>query len=276
MYRRKGGLRQKPWNKPGKMDMFWSVDTVTANIMGGDLPMFHLPAGASSSEVIVGLDASIVSSALSATTPGAAGQNCKLHRFQGYIWAFLSNQDDQDGYHVTSSFSADGSGDGDSSSVDPRPNMQMLNYVWLKAKEGWQVPNTPGTTVNTGLTVAQTYEPKMTKIANMLLRDDIISWGCVPVRGNTPVTYNKIQTGGSPGSVLWNMPTLPNVNFGAPTRIPFPRLPKAGLNLRKGESLLCVVNGWDPTPNASITLEDNFLRRGIQILPQFRIRCSAG
>lgn len=272
MFRRQKGLRQKPWNKPNKMDMFWSVDTNTRNSLTGDNGIYSMTGGTSVPIIIVDLNAATLSESLVDSVASGAQGNCKLHRFDGQIMTWLG-QGAEDGYRFATGQKSNGASSGAPTfGFDVPTNLQMLSYVWLRVKEGWEVPATPQVTEEPGgpAGAAGTYAPKLNVLSNMLIRDDIIKWGNIPVWGPSPMMYNV--TGGA--TIQMNMGVPNQWVGGGVNRVPFPRLPKAGLNMRKGERLLCVVSAWDPCSINTTDLGDNLLKRTVNIVPIFRSRVS--
>lgn len=164
-------------------------------------------------------------------SPGLqALQNGKLHRFQGHMYAWLDPVVGMDGASGTNSDSTE-------AQVDMPNNVAMLQYVWMVIDEpaNFNVLNSPF--------AASNFNPRPGQdLLGLLQRDDIMSWGCIPVFGIVPRMRTVLvgpdglasQMVGNAGMYLQNHVA----------KIPWPRLPKAGLNLKKGEALACVVAQW--------------------------------
>lgn len=263
--RRSRGLRQKPWNKPTRMEKFWAVN---AEMPNNGAP-YVVPGGASTNATYcAGIDGQVLASDQTGTVFPRALQHVKLHRFQGAIWAWLSPD-----FQRQESNAWDGTaGPG---GLETPANVGMLSYAWFKQTETANVPG-PGTVVN-----VTNFNPRPGQdLANMLLRDDIMSWGTMPVFGITPRLFNEIvHTNGTPGiaaAITTMLSPAAQYYQSRVARIPFPRLPKAGLNLRKGESLMLACAAW-PGPGAHNGLtpsETDPLDNDVLVYPLYRMLCS--
>jgi len=104
-----------------------------------------------------------------------------------------------------------------------------------------------------------------------------MKWGTLVARGITP-RYMTRQTGAVPADPgLQSMVVVDAGLLGARhiAKIPFPRLPKGGLMLRKGEALVCVAAKW-PGPMAA-SGEDTMLDQEsvvVNYLQLYRMLCS--
>jgi len=270
--RRKGGLRQKPWNKPTRMEKWWAIPgpntanaAVVTAVAGLNYPM-----------LVVALDGAILRGEQTVSAAPMSMQNVKLHRFQGHIWAWLDPLDAQRHYSAADEIHGPAVGESasDTNTVQAPSNIAMCNYAWLKVKELGNVPGSgdlpsgPG-----GIVFERNYNMVPTAISAMLLRDDLIAWGCVPVFGTVPRMYSE-QSATGKGTMLVANAGMYMQNHVA--KIPFPRLPKAGLNLGHGESLVLVANNWNgPGDKDTNTIDDSTPARGLVTWNQFRCLCSA-
>lgn len=260
--RRQRGFRQKPWNKVQRIEKFWTLPPL---MYSGPAGVFTLDAGTTNAQYVARLVGEGLAADLGA---GAIGQRAlshvKIHRFQGKLFCWLDPAD-ENFFELDARFDEAG---GPAGQPVP-PNIQMLTYVWMKLKDDADVPET------NALTAVTHYNPRPDQDLNsLLIRDDIISWGSIAVYGTDP--YMFTNTGGPVSALvvgaagMWRGPR-------EPTHIPFPRIPKAGLNLRKGESLVCACSTW-PGPGGNAQSPSNptavQTRRNVVVMPNYRLLCS--
>lgn len=170
-----------------------------------------------------------------AATQAYALANVKLHRFQGDVFVWMDPFENPDNHAL-----GGGHDDGGYFNNAPGPTACLLTYVWLKLKD---VANA---NINNGVAAASNYDPRPDQDLKFLLRrKDIMRWGTVLVHRIEPmmmaylgdVTQGGALHGfqqGNPGSYLHDRVA----------KIPFPKIPRGGLNLVKGEALCCFVACW--------------------------------
>jgi len=261
--KRKGGLRQKPWNKVTRIEKFWTVNPE----LPSQLPPYTVQTNSPNAQYVVGLTGQLLASDQNATEFPRALQHVKLHKFQGAIWAWLNPADH---FEEENSWTGTNGPGG----LTPSANIGMLSYAWFKLKEDANVPG-PGTVIN----VANYNIRPNQDMADMLLRDDIISWGTVPVFGISPFNFTPLvhtnATAGVAAGISAMITEAGVYRQNHVAKVPFPRLPKTGMNLRKGEALMCAVAAWmgpgavDGNP---VTTED--ASREVQVFPLYRMLCS--
>lgn len=266
--RRRNPMRQKPWNKVQRIEKFWTTYGSLANA-----PVNQMVAGVNDASQIVAMSgAAMAADQLGNDIGQRALQHVKVHRLTGAIWCWLAPLDRQNrsapattGSHqafpsttpVTPGFGA-----------EVPPNIQMVNYVWLKLKAEANTPSNPGALGNPA-----DFNPNVTHDwANLLERDDVISWGTIPVYGAVARMYTDVTSGvtqrqevANPGQYFQN----------GVAKIPMPRIPKLGLNLRKGDWLMCYAATWNgPGSFTSNDLDDTTPPRGVTTYPVIRALCS--
>lgn len=251
---RRRGFRQKPWNKVTRQHKFWvpAPDLTLAQTnesgIGVGLSGATKTIKTNAAAYVValhaeGLTGQPVAGAISASQ--RALQHVKLHRFQGDIFVWCQQFDTSP--PPKSIFQTEEAG---TDGTVPEPDATMLTYAWLKLKEG---SNTP---LDNGLFSASNVNPRPDQdLINMMMRDDVMKWGNLVVRGITPRYRNqKSVTSGT--DVDLSGYEVVNAGFlegRGVTKIPFPRIPKGGLTLRKGEALVCVAAIWPGPMSASDT-----------------------
>lgn len=275
----------KPWNRVQRREKFWAVDVNTLNASG-----HRIELGVTSVAEVCNLQGSILTVGGAPVEFGALS-HAKIHRFDGAIHCWLANDeaDDEapDGQLKPGLFS---NTTADSCEYplpvectrEQPPNIVMLTYVWIKFKTeansnvDTQVPGSP-----TSWNPTPAENGVVGDLPRLLLRDDIMRWGTVPVFGIVGRAYSHQ----SPGDGLIASPWAEDVSNsgqyfqGHVAKIPFPRVPKEGLNLRKGEALMCLA-GLFPGPgyshglgNAGTFVAQN-ASRAIWIQPLMRMLCS--
>lgn len=165
----------------------------------------------------------------------------------------------------------------------------MLFYAWLKLKGD---SNTPGIVGIATLQDADDYNPGiLDDWAGMAQRDDLLRFGAMPVWGATPHMRGLIQQEKAIVAGTASVPTQARAayetfaagvsnpgQYNAPyvAKIPLPRIPKAGLNLKKGEALVCVasVMAGGPTDYNSGSLDDTTVVRPVIVMNNIRALCS--
>lgn len=263
--RRRTGFRQKPWNKPTRAEKFWTTAPEMFNNNS-----YLLSGTGTAALYVAGLDGQQLAGDANTSVTIRAAQHVKLHRFQGYIWAWLDPQvsSDTDGRPTEETW---GTGTGGDFGHPLRPNIQMLSYAWFKLKEDADVAG-----INAVGQAVTHFNPRPGQdLANMLLRDDLITWGQMPIWGIDPRMYTReyFAAATSVASLIAGHSGMDSV--GRVARIPFPRLPKAGLNLRKGEALMCAVAMFGG-PGGYVTdpADPDEVLRDAVIFPQYRMLCS--
>lgn len=276
--RRRSGLRQKPWNKVTRMEKFWTVPSEVPNAA------VYTAAQASTNaiQIVAITGASLAADQFNAAAGQRALQHAKLHRFDGYLWAWLAPNGSGASpgpTHLRGSYRLDDLADNleqfGTGGIQLPPNLQMCTYVWLKLKATadaatFSVDRQSGTAGN--------WNPQpYLDLPNLLLRDDILRWGTLPVWGKVPEMYTQMQR--APSDDL-DMASIVVGNAGmwmqnSVAKIPFPRLPKEGLNLKAGEVLACFIANWAGPANHSFdTLDDAQPVRDMIVYPQYRLLCS--
>lgn len=271
--RRRSPMAQKPWNKVQRMEKFWTLTQDTVNFQ-----VTEIGSGTSAAGYAVAADGNKLTSDQFVTNQPRALQHCKVHRIQGHVYAWLRLQANG---AVTNGFRRQAANSdqlnaalGDNNLLRvyegelPPPNMCMLSYVWYKQKDKANTPN------DDALVAIGDFNPHPTQdLPNILLRDDIMGWGSVPCFGATPMMFNF----GS-GSTLLNRMLITNpgqYTHNQVCKIPLPRIPKAGLNLRQGEQLVCAVSPWaGPCGQDNNGVEDEDNIRTVEIFSQLRWLCS--
>lgn len=270
--RRKGGLRQKPWNKPTRMEKWWA--TPGPNLANAQAEI--QAAGVNNALLCCKLDGALLRGEETVAAAPMSMQNVKLHRFQGAIWAWLSPLDALRKYAARDSGTGPVAGQSgiQANTELPPSNVAMCNYVWLKVKELGIDPGEGQLPMGTsGVVFERQYAVSPTRINTMLLRDDIMAWGSVPVFGIVPRMYTNQDATNFGGAIVGNAGMYLQSHV---ARIPFPRLPKAGLNLGHGEALTLVVNQYNgPGDTATEQLDDSTPDRSLVVWNQFRCLCSA-
>lgn len=177
----------------------------------------------------------------------AMGQSAKLYRFDGFIHAFMDATTSGTNYAVT--------------------NHTRLLYWWIKEKL------TAESYSGEEMTTTSKMDP-LFNWKNIMRRRDVMRWGMLDVYGpneswdsSLPVAIAAPAT----GPTVSNYPGNVNVNAravqGVPrdgAMLPFPRLPKGGLNLFAGEVLNLYTQGFSLTD----TLGQN--ARPVLGLPRYR------
>lgn len=240
------GIRQKPWNKVARIEKFWSPSP-QMTVGATDVTKFSGTAAqvsGTSAQYICFLDAEQLcgnqaAGAFEATQ--RALQHVKIHRFQGSIMVWI-NANDQSPIANSAFRSQEAGDDGNVPEVDA----VMLTYMWLKLTE---VSNTA---VSNGVYSAGNFNPRPDQdLPNLMMRDDIMKWGNVLVKGPTPRYGNQKSGISLTDSNLRGYEIVDQGMMGARhiAHVPMPRVPKLGLNLRKGEALVCTAAIW-PGPTA--------------------------
>lgn len=262
------GFRQKPWNKVARIEKFWTTCPTLPNAA-----VYTLVAGSNNAEQIMGLTGPELAADQTLAAIGQrALQHVKIHRIQGHLWAWCAPLDGDRISGAASSTTVgaypDTSPQIPNTGNDVPPNIVMLNYVWLKLKTDANTPSDPTT-----LGVPADFNPNVTHdLANLLERDDILSWGTIPIFGavvrmytTQPATNTQAMQVANPGQYFQDHVA----------KIPLPRVPKMGLNLRKGESLACFAAIWDgPGSITSNNIDDVTPPRGVIVYPTLRLLCS--
>jgi len=267
--KRSKGLRTKPWNKVPKRDKFWTFNEGLQNAL-----VYNLAAGSNNAVQICEIAGSNLTDAPGAVNTGIrALEHAKLHRIQGYIWAWLAPLEKMKFSAVastsTTNLSYTGSAQGQSTGNDVPSNICMMNYVWLKLKTDANVPSQP-----VQLGAAADFNPNVTHdLTNLMQRDDILAWGTIPVFGIVPRMYTLQPATGNAGSMMVGNAGMYLQNHVA--KVLIPRMPKEGLNLKKGEVLACFVAAWPgPGDFNSDDIDDTTPSRKVVIYPCLRFRCS--
>lgn len=270
--RRRNTLRQKPWNVPTRAEKFWSVPSSLGNNPA------YIDAAPHTPTRIVAITAADLNQDQGLTGVNMrALQNGKLHRFQGAIWAWLERNaypaDTVAGYTMTDD--PINATQLVTAGTRPNSNVALLNYVWLKLKQSSDSSSfdVASNTILGATTQFNPFPAATGDLGALLLRDDIISWGSVPVFGCVPLQLSRLKhlVNDSLNSFLV---TLPGQYLqGHVCKVPFPRLPKTGLNLRAGEALCCFV-ATIGGPGGGGDIDEDLLDRGTRVHPQFRMLCS--
>lgn len=245
---RRGAIRQKPWNKVARTEKYWGLSqqlqvqqTDASAAMQGATAQI---ASGGQAKYIVYHDGPSLNGQQdgggAASSVNIPFGHVKIHRFQGDILVWMP-QDHPDPAPISEFTEREDGTDG----TKPLPNAAMVTYAWMKLDE---VASTP---VGGGVYPAANMNPRPDQfLSNLLTRDDIIKWGTVLVRGINPMMRNLIQSaeitaGGAQQQALgFHMGNPGQWEAGGVARIPFPRIPKFGLNLGKGEALVCVAAAW--------------------------------
>lgn len=267
--RRRSGIRQKPWNKPSRIEKFWVPATGMAQ---GTQSYLISPATTGTPTNVAFIDGQSLTSDQFQTEVPRALQHAKLHRFQGHLWAWLDPQDFAAAADGSPTQEASWAGTGGPGGHILPSNIAMLTYVWLKLKE---VANVSGG--NTVGAAPGDFNPRPDQdLPNILLRDDVLSWGTMPVFGIVPRSFTAMYSAAAASRSPQVVGSSGMYEQSHVARIPFPRLPKTGMNLRKGEALVCVVANWGG-PGAWTTdglAVDDPGMRGIVVFSDYRMLCS--
>lgn len=256
--------KQKPWNKVQRTEKFW-VGSQQLEAANDNQPIVLT---GSTAQYVQGYTAE----QLNANYPAVAGspglralQNGKLHRFQGAIWCWL---DPSANLLDVGSYDLDSAPGG----THVVPNIGMLTYAWMKVSEGANF-----NTLNAPLLVGDFNTRPDQDLRNVLLRDDVISWGSIPVFGIVPRNLTAIIGGTSLLSAVTGQHGQYQQDHVA--RIPFPRVPNGGFTLRKGEGLYCVAAQWPGPASATVdpmnaAAAGGSYGRDILVYPVTRALCS--
>lgn len=240
--KRRRGPSVKPWNKVPRMEKFW-VPSVYLDQNG--VNQIILTTQPQYIQYYTGeqLTAKSKSSGIVASDERAL-QHAKLWRFQGAVWCWLDPN--------TGDRQPTGGDDGSSEfGLDVRTNVEMLTYIWLKLSETAATP-----TLNSPPLPALLDPRPAFELANLLTRDDIISWGTIPVFGISARQYTALfGTGFS--SLQAQALNAGQYAQSHVARIPWPRVPKLGFNLKKGEGLACLAGRWPGPGSASNNPNDD-------------------
>lgn len=177
----------------------------------------------------------------------ARGLGGKLWRFDGFLKLFMDPTSSDTGSSLL--------------------NMTRIMYVWLKLKV--DANSYTGATLGGATDFAAVLD-----WPNLMRRDDILRWGSVDVYGPTPDAQSsfpvatQMPTGGFAhtnytGDVLANKRSY---SVRGDAHIPFPRVPKAGLNMKVGEELALFCQAY----NLTDTLNTSGVRE-VFMLPRFRM-----
>lgn len=268
--RTRRGLVQKPWNKPSRAEKFWAVPTQGS---GGNSYYITVSNSAFWVVNVSGYELSATGLVASAAGTNSALGHCKVHRIQGHIWAWLDPTDQEVLRGAVAQESSIGTGTDAKDQGDYiHSNIAMVNYVWLKLKTDANTPTEGGT-----MGAPADLNPHPTNdLTQLLVRDDIIGWGTVPVFGIIPRMWTQFPHPGVVGQVeniMWNsMPAQYLQQHVA--KIPVPRMPKMGLNLRRGERLVCAVAQIPGPGGDAAAVIDDAAQRGVVIWPNLRYFCS--
>lgn len=241
------GTRQKPWNKVPRTEKFWvgsrqlsATFVNTPILLTGMAPQYieyYQP------------DALNAAWPDQPASPGLrALQNGKIHRFQGDIWCWLDP-------NTELGETVQNSGGG----VLPPSNIQFLTYAWMKMDVVADFNTLQGAYPATSFSTQPRHD-----LRNMLLRDDIIRWGTIPVFGIAPRMRMNLTDDDS--AVLGYGYAQNHV-----ARIPFPRIPKAGYTMKQGEALVCIAAAWGGPSEGG---DPTFQNRDIVVYDASRLLCS--
>lgn len=262
MKRRRGGMAMKPWNKPTRMEKFWSIlETVV------DAEVINIPASSTTAMKIFEVSGQVLAADQAQANVGPrALQHAKLHRIDGAIWAWL---DPMIQYEDFGAWKEGGVVYGE----QPVPNIHMLTYVWMKTQQ------TSDASGDNPSGAAGNFNPNPTQdLSKLLLRDDIMKWGTIPVFGIVPRIFTAMfRLGG--GGVNAAFDAIHTANAGMylhnqVAKVPWPRIPKQGLNLRKGENLTCFAAAWPGPGSFTGAVDDDQSSRAVHTLNQSRLLCS--
>lgn len=149
----------------------------------------------------------------------ATGQSCKILRFDGHIRAFMDPTNNGVSYNEM--------------------NRTRLAYWWVREKLG-------SLGYGGSQEISVVHMSVVDNFAQIMRRRDVLKWGILDVYGplpdaqsSLPVTTGAVNTGVSHAMVDSDIIATKRAwNFrGGDTLIPWPRLPKGGLNLNAGECL---------------------------------------
>lgn len=269
---------QKPWNKVPRIQKFWTSnrspenDPAQAVIVGGTGPY------TTNASVVVGLFGDQLASDPTSGVSLRSQEHVKIHRLQGHLWCWLTPMSNAGEV----AFWNDGSPGG---TQDYPGNVALLNYVWLKVKA---IADSPGIVGLANVQGPDSFNPNITQDwQGLAARDDLLRFGTLPVFGAVPRMLTKLQDNVVAGTAT--TPTQAHADYqgtvmgnagqylqGHLAKIPLPRIGKMGLNLRKGEALLCIgsVMAGGPCSPDSDSLDDATVRRGVVVYNDIRALCS--
>lgn len=263
-------LKQKPWNKIRRDEKFWALAR-RGMYASSNIPLQVQSTIPTVVSILRGEDLS--SDPVNAGNLGGAASHCKVHRFQGAIWAWLNNS--SPGGPTSKLFSMNTAAGATDGGHAP-PNIQMLTYVWLKLKD---VANAMHFNAAAG-SIPSDYSPHpLGDLPNLLVRDDIIKWGTIPVFGIIPRYVQQVLEDTLNEAIRYSDTALTGMYLqNHVARIPYPRVPKGGFTLKKGEGLLCMAARWDG-PGAAVGTEINDEypvdgSRFVTVYEQTRVLCS--
>lgn len=224
----------------GDMEINWYP---VAEAVAGDADPIAISAGPGSDAYAL----RIAASAYKATGGGTGlttGQSGKLFRFDGKIELFLDPNEEPTN-QVTF-------------------NHAKVMYVWLKNKLNAQSFGGGVQTVT-----PTTFDP-LSDWANLMRRRDVMKWGWVDIVGAQPNFDAPLFPAGGPvaSTSLTGVDLFTNKReylAGPRTFIPFPKLPKAGLNLLAGESLDLYMKVFELSDTVSLNA------RVVYMFPRFRM-----
>lgn len=274
MYRRRrGGIRQKPWNKVTRMEKFWR-----ACAEAKDHEQYYLAKGTNVAVVVAnirGMD--VASDAVTSGTFEPALQHAKLHRFQGSILCWLDPGDQQSFVGVTSTDTTHGgvfpevTPTTPTAGAVPLSNVQLLQYMWMYVQTS---ANTELDQALLGSSTGQDLNPNWTQdLPTLYARDDVIAMGTVLVKGIVPRLLSQQPATNNYATVVGD---AGQYKFESVARIPFPRIPKTGFALKRGRNLVCIAGtmGGGPGGVNSAAYDDSTPDRGVVVVPQYRMLCS--
>jgi len=233
--KRRSRFAQKPWNKVTRAEKSWALTKFRFNEAPEETIIVD---GIGNTQVVSFITAEALMQ--DPTGPGTAGttqMNCKLHRIQGNIWCWL-NPAQLLSEPLTASVNIAGSQA--VTGVAGYANVAMLTYAWLKLSV------TANSFHNTALagSVSDYGMYPATDLAKMLMRDDLMKWDTIPVHGILPRNLIR-RAWTATNTYLDSLDPLSGQSlFAGVAKIPYPRIPKGGLNLRKGEALVCLAAQW--------------------------------
>lgn len=239
--RSKSPFKQKPWNKVSRMEKWWVPNQ---SIFGTTQQQNFATTG--SPNYVVFWDPWVQATRSLVTFQIGPGlQSVKIHRMDGRIAM----------HGVCPAWPEE--------PPNP-PSLMTADYVWLivdKAADTHDAGSFPATSLNPShYSSGDLYE--------LLQRDDILRWGSIDVPVTRPIGLFQSETG---ADMLGWLPRRSN--------LPFPRIGKMGLNIKRGKALACIVAARAiPDGGGSVADIDDgleMLASTLVVDPTYRVLCSA-
>lgn len=268
-YRRGNRLRQKPWNKPTRIEKFWAVPLSEVNVTS-----FAILTNGTAQQVVnvSGTELAAQGIVQNGIGPNSALAHVKLHRIQGQILAWLDpTTSNLERGAIDTAVGIGTSAVTLEAGAQRLPDVHMVNYVWLKLKTDADSSTDPAQ-----LGAATNFNPRPGQDwPALMVRDDILAWGCVPVFGIRTRMLNQWLFGATTtvNNTEW-LTEQGQYSHEHVAKIPLPRIGKLGMNLRRGERLACFAASFPGPGGVSASVEDDASSRDVIVFPQLRYFCS--